>query len=479
MANSLSMFLQTTSGSLEHGEVTGFRGREAISQLFEFEIDMHFPDPNAPPLEDLRGELASLVLRRADSTERVLHGMIRRASERFDISDESCHLTLSFVPRAHELTLVKTQDVFIDKSVNDLISEKCQMHGLASVDYQILSENPPPKDFVVQFDETDLAFLSRLTEHHGISYCFEHGDGDGDGRDKLIFCDSRTFPRGNIGTLRLVGRQDDGGMKTLRRSVEVMPATYVVMDYDYEHPDVELTRMCSRDEGYTGGVFEYGNHYRTEQEGDLLAEIRAAESLARHVFYRGTSDVMDLTAGHVFEIEKRGRIPDDQLLIVAVDHEIIESEAHGGIEYRNEFLAVAADSGFCPPRRTPKPKIAGVMTGVVEPSQLGVVEDAAKLDGAGRYHVKLHFDTTPLGEQPGSKPIRSIRVTAGPNFGVHFPLRPGMEVMLAFVNGDPDRPVIVGAAHAKSTVDPLRDSSAQHNMIRTQSGITMVFKDLG
>jgi len=155
---------------------------------------------------------------------------------------------------------------------------------------------------------------------------------------------------------------------------------------------------------------------------------------------------------------------------------------HGGgdaeeSDYKNTFVGIDAKQHYRPPRVTPRPRIHGLLTGIVEAKSSTDVERYARVDDEGRYWIKFLFDNVPLGERRASRPVRRAQPTVGPDYGMHFPLRPGIEVVMAFVNGDPDRPIIVGAVHNTRTPNPVMSKIGRTNMLKTASGIKMRFKD--
>jgi type VI secretion system secreted protein VgrG len=135
-----------------------------------------------------------------------------------------------------------------------------------------------------------------------------------------------------------------------------------------------------------------------------------------------------------------------------------------------------ANVPFRPPRATPKPRISGVLSGVVQ-APAASQGDAAFIDERGRYIVQMHFDRMPQSGPRASLPIRMAQPHAGAHSGIHFPLRPGTEVLVAFVGGDPDRPVIVGAVHHAAMANPVTRADATRNRIRTASGIVIEIND--
>jgi type VI secretion system secreted protein VgrG len=139
--------------------------------------------------------------------------------------------------------------------------------------------------------------------------------------------------------------------------------------------------------------------------------------------------------------------------------------------YANDFRAIPAATPFRPPRVAPRPRVDGVLTGIVEAADAASASKHAHLDDRGRYVVRLLFDPTPPGERPASRPLRMAQAHAGASFGIHFPLKPGVEVLVAFVDGDPDRPVIVGAVPNALTPSPVDARNPTLHRIKTGDGI--------
>src|SRR5262249_41818744 len=138
-----------------------------------------------------------------------------------------------------------------------------------------------------------------------------------------------------------------------------------------------------------------------------------------------------------------------------------------GLGYFNTFRAIPADRTYRPPRVTPRPRIAGLVTGIVAPGPAGAEARYAPIDEQGRDLIRLPFDVAPPGERPPSRPVRMIQNHAGENYGTHFPLKIGTEVVLAFIDGDPDRPLIVGAVPNPIKPSPVTGANPNVHRIRT------------
>jgi type VI secretion system secreted protein VgrG len=456
-------------------------GREAISQLYRFEIDFVSLDRAPLPLRDLAGAEATLVFEAEGEEPRRIHGMIAEATDLLTSEPGYRSYRVVLVPRMHRLALVEFQEVFLRQSVPAVIAQKLELVGLGGSDVETrFVDAYPEREIVVEYKETDLAFVSRLAEHLGISFFFL----DHDGRDRVVFTDHD----GGFGAAREEGkvpfraRGERSSVYALEETSRVMPKNFVVTDYNYTTPRLDVSGRHASPRGFAGGVVEYAANAPTPGECKKLAEIRAQERAALHNYFQGESTLFAFHAGLRFQLEGHpGLDGDKDLLLVEVTHHFSQPVAlHGARSeggYHNTFRAVAAGSAYRPPRVTPKPRIFGLLTAVVEPRKEGVGKHA-DVDEVGRYTVRFHFDLTPLGErQRSSAPVRMIQPHAGTGYGIHFPLHPGVEVAIAFEDGDPDRPLIVGAVPNAVTASPVTRANAGMSRIQTATGIRITIRD--
>jgi type VI secretion system secreted protein VgrG len=456
-------------------------GREAISQLYRFEIDFVALERAPLALRDLAGAEASLVFEVEGEEVRTVRGMIAEATDMLTSEPGYRAYRVVLVPRVHRLALVELQDVFLRTSVPAVLAQKLALVGLGGQDVETrLTGAYPEREIVVEYQETDLAFVSRLAEHLGISFFFR----DHDGRDQIVFTDHDA----GFGTVREEGkvpfraRGDHSSVYALEETARVMPKNFAVTDYNYATPLLDVSGNHTSPLGFAGGVVEYGPNAPTPGECGKLAEIRAQERAALHNFFRGESTLLAFHAGLRVKLEGHpGLDGDKELLLVEVTHHFSQPVAlHGASAepgYHNTFRAVAGGSSYRPPRVTPKPRISGVLTAVVEPRDGGVGKHA-DVDEHGRYTVRFHFDSMPLGErQRSSLPVRMIQPHAGTGYGMHFPLHPGVEVAIAFEDGDPDRPLIVGAVPNAVTASPVTSANSGMSRIQTATGIRITLRD--
>jgi type VI secretion system secreted protein VgrG len=447
--------------------LVGFEGREAIGEFFSFTIDCVLPDKSGIDVGNILGSRLSVTATLDGLEVRRFHGMVVGVHDKLEPSAEYRTYRLQVAPSAHRMRLVNTQDIFQDISIPEIVRSKLQLVGLGAEDIEMrLRHEYAPREFVVQYRETDAAFISRLCEHLGISFFFEHDEKT----DKIVFTDYEGGFR-SIGYARFSPSGDQRDVYQLELHAKVVPATYVVYDYNYRIPQISITGAAELGCGAGGGFAEYAPHVKTPEEGLHLARVRSEEQQSVHQQLTGASDQPGFYAGSAIELSNHPHWSASPLLLTEVVHQATQpaSERDGDASYRNTFRAVP--SGFCyrPARATPRPRIQGLLTGVVEPGPGGSA-DLAHIDAEGRYTIRFLFDTAQTERQKASRPVRMAQPHAGPGHGMHFPLKPGIEVVMAFIDGDPDRPIIVGAVPNPLTPSPVVSGNSRENAIRTVSG---------
>ncbi len=472
--------LESPHFDTDHLDVHVLDGRESISNPFHFDLEVVVKGEPLD-LDIISGANVRIVFERGEEVVRKVHGVVSAVETLYDTEDAATTYRIEVVPRMFRMSLVETLDIFIDKSVPEIIEAKLALVDLGAIgiDYELrLMHTYPRREFTVQYKETDLAFISRLMEHLGISYFFKHEDG----QDRVIFTDD---PNGfeevpGDSFVPYHGRGEEVGVHGWHTKRKLIPRTYVCRDYNYRTPSVELQAEHVLDGGDAGGIIEYGGHVKDNTEAAHLAMVRSQERLATQVVHTGRSTEQRFGAGYQFNLG--GHAAEGGMLIVEIHHHHSQATTTGGATggektYRNELKAIDGALTYRPPRTTPIPRIYGVITGLVETESQGSVGKHAKIDEEGRYLVRFLFDTAAPGERKASRPVRRIQPTAGPHYGMHFPLRPGIEVLITFIDGDPDRPLIVGAVPNPVTPTPVHASEATKNRIRTESGVLFEIED--
>ena len=351
--------LEAESFSCEHVQITHLEGREAISELFKFEVTFVVTEPTEVTEENMLGDRATLSFQYDQEVKRNVHGRIIDVARVFDSSQRFDQYRITIAPHLWGLTMIKQQELYLNMSVPEIIKQKLKAAELGEehVGFDMrLSRTYPKRDYVVQYRESDFAFISRLMEHEGISYFFEH-----DGNDKVVFTDNEPSfdPIGGETTVWFSQTGKETDVYHLEETNRFVPANYWLRDYNYVTPQVavEGTARVDLEWGALGGEILYGQNVRSPEEASSLATIRAEESKARQRIYRGKSDVMRFGAGMTFTLEPPSSKPLN-LLVVTLNHRVEQSAMMQGatseeVDYRNTFEAIPADRTFRPARRTP------------------------------------------------------------------------------------------------------------------------------
>jgi type VI secretion system secreted protein VgrG len=467
--------------------VTRIEVSEALGRLYEVVIDVQSTgddDVVHGNVDDLLAAQARVV---PPSGESPIWGVLRSIEELS--TDATSRLAYRFVlvPRLWYAARTRRSRVFQNLNVPEIAAAVFDGHGFAADDDYVLrlSGGPYPKrEYTVQYEESDLAFVSRLLEEEGITLFFEPGDEE----EVVVLADDLRGMR-KLDSLSQVKYQRWSGnassaeiVSSLSRTREVVQREVVLADYDWRNPSLELLSAEAIDpNGGRGLIFTGAEHYRTPDNGRRIASIRAQEARARREVYRGKTTLSALRAGDRLGLLEHFHAEyDREYLVVEVRHRVVQSfdttvgAAGENLGYENEIVAVPADVVWRPPRATPRPRIDGVLYATIDGPNLGA---PAPIDDQGRYKVVLPFDVDAQTGGNASRWIRMAQPLSGPGFGVHFPLREGADVVLAHVQGDPDRPIIIGTVPNAVTVSPVTRANPTQSVIRTSAGIHLEFED--
>lgn len=438
-----------------------FRAREALSQLFEVDVDVVSED-GALDLSSLIGQPAHLRVHHSHGV-RCWHGIVSRAALR----ERHSHLTryeVRIVPSMWLLGLRRDNRVFQDKTTPKILEEVFAAVDIAgaALDMRLVGDYTA-RNYCVQYRESDLAFAMRLMEEDGITFFFEHDDE----AHKLVLSDDpaghQPPPEGEPVRYRaspLVG----GGAQVVSEAslVRTLPSGRATLrDYAFKTPSTDLlSQTDAEDDG--GGVrtdlevYEYPGEYVESGLGGSRAKLRAEELVVARQELHGRSDVRPLCAGRSLELlDHPSERISGRFLLTSVEHEGGASIAreprlrHTGPEYRNGFTAIPADIPFRPPRVTPRPVIAGIQTALVT----GPAGEEIYTDEFGRVKLQFFWDRLGKKDEASSCWVRVSQGWGGAGWGMMVIPRIGQEVIVQFIEGDPDRPLITGRVYnAEQTV---------------------------
>ena len=440
-------------------QVLEFSGREAISQPFAFELELVSERPDLD-LESLLHQSAFLALSQAGNG---IHGQIYRIAQ----GESGKRLTryhLTLRPQLAYLAHRTNQRIFQHLTVEKIIGQVLEEHGIQANAYQFqLGSIYPEREYCVQYDESDLHFVQRLCEEEGIHYHFQHSDQG----HVLVFGDDQTpFPK-----LAPTAYQQDSGLvadkpviKRFGVRVETRTSRVTRRDYDFEKPKLLMEAEAKSEFVPDLEDYDYPGRFVERERGKHLSQ-RALER-HRHDFElaQGESDQTLLVSGHFLAFTDHPRPSwNDLWLLTEIHHEgkqpqVLEesvtehSEAGGGFQqgYRNHFTATPWTVPYRPSLDHPKPRILGSQSAVVT----GPAGEEIHCDEYGRVKVQFFWDREGQADDKTSCWLRVSSSWAGDRYGAIAIPRIGMEVLVTFLEGDPDQPLVTGCLYHKEHVVP-------------------------
>jgi type VI secretion system secreted protein VgrG len=482
----------TTIDGCDRLQIRELRGREAISEPFAFDLDVIIPDDTSFGAPTVLGKDVTIVFSVGDDDVRSVHGIVSDITDQPYVLQGFTRHQLHVVPRVHRLSLSRTCEVFLKKSVIDIALDKLARVNIGAEDVALHLQNPPKAtEFRLQYAETDFAFVSRHLEHAGIAYWFDHSGA----QDVLVLSDNNTaFPAATgPEAIPYVGVLDERGIKTFEVKASMVTANHVVNDYVEANPKLDLNGESSLGVPFPGEIVDFGTGHATPADAKAIAQMRGLARQALADGFEGTSSAPYIEAARTIAVEGAPgaaspmsmRSPgqsSSRLLVVWVEHHLTQTtlmhDEHMIVGYGNRFRAVPASRDYRPALVTPWPHIAGFVYAVTDEPPPGASELTAVLDEDGRYTIRFYFDRADGAKrQMSSARVRMMQPHAGGGYGTHFPLKPGVEVMVAFIEGDPDRPIIAGAMHNGLNKHVVTSKNPKVNHIQTRSGIRFSMKD--
>lgn len=403
---------------------------------------------------------------------RTLYGVVTEFSQ-LSVNKDEAHYRVVLSPRLALLANDCTSAIYQNQSVVSVVESVLRRHGFTGVDYRLeLKETYPAREFITQWQESDLAFVQRLLADVGIWLRFEsHAEHH---CDVLVLSD---YEQGLANAGHIVYKTPSGMGDNSRHSVWDLQltgktVTRQVMVNDYNYRDAEADRYGlvntePKDSTTVGTDYRYGEHYKAKGDGESVesghwyATIRHQQHISEKVIIRGKCNDYRLAPGQriVIDSSPLGGISEGIL--------ILSTQSHGdrSAAYELEFTAIPYDV-LKPYRPQPIdwPQIGGTLPArVTSPDN----DTYGYIDTMGRYRIKFDFDLKTWRSGEESLWVRLAKPYAGDTYGFHFPLIDGTEVAIAFTDGNPDRPYIAHAMHDSTHPDHVTTANKHRNVIRT------------
>jgi type VI secretion system secreted protein VgrG len=470
----------------DHLLINRFTATEGLSQLFSIDIELLHEETTVsftPTIVDphsLIGQSVTIFLSAEDGSTREFSGMVNKFSQgNRDI--RFSYYYISVVPHAWLLTQKSESRIFQQISVPDILKK---VFAGFQVKYE-LQGTYEPRNYCVQYRETDFDFASRLMEEEGIYYYFEHSGGT----HQMIIGDTPQSHRDCPGKSTIpffvnVGDQDDfiGAVSSFLSDYKLQTGKVTLWDYNFQLPtnrlDLEQPSQFTFGDNQKLEKYDYPGGYARkydgidkgggEQAGELNKVFNDRQSTVKKMMESldaqvttatGNSDCCSITAGYRFTLSNH---PNGELnkmyTIVTATHEAEQNPSYTSNEgandpYTNSFTCIAhgaGQPGFRPLRKTPKPIVQGSQTAVV----VGPSGEEIFTDKYGRVKVQFNWDREGKVNEGSSCWVRVAQTWAGNKWGAMFIPRIGMEVLVHFLEGNPDEPIITGCVFNPQAMPP-------------------------
>ncbi|MDX6271554.1 MAG: type secretion system secreted protein VgrG [Acidobacteriota bacterium] len=420
-----------------------FDGDEQMSGLFHFLLEMVSEDRNLD-FSAIVGKKITVTLLLNDGGKHYFNGVVSR----FMQAENNVRLTTYTAEiRPWLWLLTKTKDcrIFQNKTVPEII--KCVFDELGFPDYRDdLKDTYPTLDYCVQYDESAFNFVSRLMEDVGIFYFFEHTEDKhtlvlGDDADAHKPCPGLKAARYQQASIVAT---DDQVVTRCTIEEQVVTSKYAHDDFNFETPRTDLMVEVTG-AGSDMRIYEYPGGFLEKDKGESRANLRLEACEQPASVMRGEGFVRAFAAGFKFDLKNHYRTDANKSYVLSrVAHAATQES------YTNSFEAFPATVPFRPQRATPKPRIVGTQTAIV----VGKSGEEIWTDQYGRIKVQFHWDQRGKNDENSSCWIRVDYGWAGSHWGGIFLPRIGQEVIVSFLEGDPDRPLVVGAVYNAQQVVP-------------------------
>lgn len=430
-------------------------GRERISEPFRFELDF-YSEKSDVQFDEIVGTSLTLELQLPDQKKRYWNGVVSRFSQG-KRDGRFVAYRAELVPSLWYLTRTTDCRIFQEQTLPDIIGEVFKDYGLSEYRFELNGEHPV-WEYCVQYRETAFNFVSRLMEQEGIFYHFEHEAS----RHTMVLGDSSSVhqpcpDQADADYATDAAARRAGEVESWRYERELPPGKVALKDYNFKLPKDDLLSerktvdAIGKKFGYE--VFDYPGEYASKGEGSGLAGLRLeAEESASHEIH-ATSDLGAFSAGYRFHLRNHYRKDfNEEYVLTEVQHSIEAGPGYGegASAYENRFVCIPCSVPFRPLRRTPKPIVQGPQTAVV----VGPAGEEIYSDSYGRVKVQFFWDRRGKFDENSSCWIRVSQGWAGKIWGGIALPRIGQEVIVEFIEGDPDRPIITGRVYNGELMPP-------------------------
>ena len=467
--------------------VLSFRGTEALSSLFSFDVELVSKNMSLD-LEELLAGNAKLTIKRGGGFPDAVFAGRPAAARQSGSFGEYAYYSVTLRPAFWKFTQLVQSAIFLNKTAPETVDELISGERGFPLSFEMrLTAEYPKQEFAMQHEESVYDYIAWRMEQQG-AYFYFAPDGD-----KVIFSDSPQSHDGPAGTIYYSPATGLEGDKTGEVATSFslcqtpLPARVVVRSYSWKNPNVPIVAEADVSPRGFGDVYLAHEPAETHADAQRIAEIRAEELKCRSKIYSGVSASPLMRPGAVFTLDRHYNEKFNRdYMVTEVTHEGAQEAfismglgipIRGAVEhlfYRNEFRCIESDTPYRPPRTAPRAKITGVMRAFVDGAGSGA---RAETDEYGRYKLIFPFDISGRKGGNGSCWIRMSQQQAGPDSGLALPVQPGVEALVSFEEGDPDRPYISGVLASGETGSIYGSGNRNISGLRTAGGNQITIND--
>lgn len=447
-----------------------FTATEAMSDLFEFRIAA-ISGEGELDFDKAIGRNCTLTMKTIDGESRYFDGLLTEA-QLIAGDDEGLVYLLILRPWLWLLSKRRNSLIFHDKTAPEIIKEVFNRHAGVARFEQALSKSYPKLEYCVQYRESDMDFARRLMEEHGISFHFRHEPG----KHTLVMGDGMLAYKPIPGGKRPFVIVEKRHQRETEHFFTWFPARkltigqVILNDYDFKRPAASMLCACSGDAKHANGMLEdydYPGRYVEEQAGNGYAQARLDSARATDGRFHAEGDCLSCTPGSLMTLTDHPLTSHNRKYLALRCTHTFSSQAYRSKrqiaqeDYRGDYEFIDLERAYAPEAVTSKPYLRGPQTAVV------VGDGEIDCDKYGRIKVQFHWDR----ENDHSMWVRVAQVWASDKWGGVFIPRVGMEVIVDFLEGDPDRPIIVGCVYNAQNMPPY-DLPGQKNLAGWKSNST-------
>jgi type VI secretion system secreted protein VgrG len=454
----------TTAFFKLHGEnlpddisVFAYQAVEALSELYEVAIEFATEDTSFDVQTLLKGRLLLQVINEKGES-RFFDGIVESARFQSAVGFR-LQFRITLVPTLALLKYREDSRIFQTQSVPDIIKVLLQESGIAEQAVWELEQTYPPREYTVQYRESSFNFISRLLEDEGISYFFLHTEEG----HKIVFLDTPAgfenheahFPEQPKVALSLSSRifQNAEAVSDFSRKRALRTTSALLRDYEFKTPQVKPEVAIPAEDNWPMPYYEYGAGFSLKGDGNRKATARISGLRRDAEIAMGSTSAIGMRCAGVFTVEGGAQAEaGGSLLVMRLESTGRQEAGEGNLNYacRNRFEAGMLGNPIAPERRARRPRIAGLQTAIVTGSE--TEDQSIHVDEFGRIKVRFYWDR--IGQQ-NDKSSCWIRVNQVPMGGSMVLPRLGWEVSVVFLEGDPDRPLVVGRVYNGENAPPM------------------------